>query len=1152
MCCFEELKCNTDIEEYQKQKMSLEDESEMIQFVGRRTERESIKTILLGGQHKLIQLHGQTMVGKSRLARQVLLELRHELGELKVLHVPCSDICSWEHFLQRFVQICFKDKPQIMEEHFIFKEFKDASYNLVSNILFTNCEKLNFPCILSGKKFEGFVLRLLNECQNIKIMVTSQTRYDFDCCSKDILVSPLDDSDVRLLLQDLLRGFDVQPFIKTVSERCYGLPPYVLDAACCIKANADMEISAKDLDWYLHDERRSKRIHGATQSGTSVQSLDLIAGLNDYLKKKVIDLSIFRGSFGMDSVTAVLGTDTDNKESQVKHDLISLKQNSIISTISSNSTLRMCLVPNIESYVRNVLVHRVTYDDVARLKFVTFFGEVLSRANNELFITSQQTVYGYLRDDWLNLEQVLKEAIHCTDKTFDAFFKVAVGAKNLLVKCFPEEALLFYQTMVNVSELYGSTNNIAVLRAGLGRAITHTKGDDLEKAMTLLNGALEVLKDCGVSDTLIDLMRDMGFNYYKRGYYQEALNCCTNALELANEMELNIGLTNQIIAVRSLLAIQQIFLGNCKKAKELLFETLDLAYQYAPFHLSIAIMINSLGILFERSGDDEYAMKYYRASLIERRKYEDMAPADLVITLNNVGMQYSKRGLHRQGLTYLEEAYSIRQRLGYFDFNTALTLWHMGRVNMLLCDLPRALNLLNEALQIYNKCTKHHSVHIHVRLVLGHCYVLLKNIKDARSCLKEVIELRDTSINQAPKERHLSLTLGHLVMLVQFDKKLLIGVLKEFDRELDRFLNSSSGDGQEDFKTLSTGCKKSLCDLQNNIAPDFRFLHSIHKVCFVCKDLEAVGYNAELFWTDATSDAKNEASFKEKLISSAVVRNASSSDKDNEQSKSQMNHNDILGRYDSSELGLLDQKTATNHGMYIHHLNSDDNLFEEPKVREIDKRPTSDNETEADPKCKPDLKNFQLRLKQYQCELAKLSTPKPSHHKLSLVGGLATYESQPAEKMSDRHDNCALEDLMEENSENKTKYKFHKNQNEAKSESEPNLQLNIEGWQNEQIKTFKKCDSNKQNNRQYKFGEVKKTENVDETCEQSLSNQFQINSAHSREQLQPRYVFQSTSGPMVGAVENDDRSCSSTPCCQEENCRCSLSNSPSDDPEKRS
>ncbi|XP_050414015.1 uncharacterized protein LOC126828338 isoform X2 [Patella vulgata] len=1116
--------------------MSLEDESEMIQFVGRRTERESIKTILLSGQHKLIQLHGQTMVGKSRLARQVLLELKHEQEELKVLQVPCSDICSWEHFLQRFVQTCFKDKPQIMEEHFIFKEFKDASYNLVSNLLFTNCEKLNFPCILSGKKFEGFVLKLLNECQNINIMVTSQIRYDFDCCSKDIMVSPLDESDVRLLLQDLLRGFDIQPFIKTVTERCYGLPPYVLDAACCIKANADMAISAKYLDWYLHDERRSKRIHGDNQSGTSVQSLDLIEGLSDYLKKKVIDLSIFRGSFGMDSVTAVLGTDTDNKEPQVKHDLISLKQNSIISTISSNGTLRMCLVPNIESYVRNVLVHRVTYDDVARLKFVTFFGDVLSRANNEMFITSQQTVYGYLRDDWLNLEQVLKEAIHCTDKTFEAFLKVAVGASNLLVKCFPEEALLFYQTMVNVSEIYGSSNNIAVLRAGLGRAITYTKGDDLEKAMALLNDALDVLKDCGASRILIDLKRDMGFNYYKRGYYQEALNCCTNALELANEMELNIGLTNQIIAVRSLIAIQQIFLGNFKKAEELLFETLDLAYKYTPSHLSIAIMINSLGILYERSGNDEYAMKYYRASLIERRKYEDMVPADLVITLNNVGMQYSKRSLHRQGLTYLEEAYSIRQRLGYLDFNTALTLWHMGRVNMLLCDLPRALNLLNEALQIYNKCTKYHSVHIHVRLVLGHCYVLLKNIKDARSCLKEVIEFRDISINQSPKDPHLSLTLGHLVMLVQFDKKLLMEVLKEFDRELDRYLNECSADVREDYQTLSTGCKKSLCDLQKNIAPDFTFLHSVHKVCFVCKDLEAVGYNAELFWKDATSEAKNEASFKEKLISSTVLRNASSSDKDKGQSKSQMNHNDILGRYDSRELGLLEPKTAT---MCIHRLNSDDHLFEEPKVREIDKHPTLRYETKADPKIQPDLKKFELKLMQYQCDLTKLSTPKPPHE-LRLVGEQITCGSQPAEKLSGRHDNCALEDLMEENSDNKTKYKFHRNQH------------NIERWQNEQLKTFKKCDSNIQNNRLDKFGEVKGTENVDNLCEKSLSNQFLITSEHSREQLQPHCVFKSTLGRMEGAVENDDRSGSSIPCCQEENCKCSLSSRLPEDPEKRS
>ena len=42
--------------------------------------------------------------------------------------------------------------------------------------------------------------------------------------------------------------------------------------------------------------------------------------------------------------------------------------------------------------------------------------------------------------------------------------------------------------------------------------------------------------------------------------------------------------------------------------------------------------------------DQDRALQYYRQSLVERRRYADVAPGDLVAPLNNVAMQYSRRG----------------------------------------------------------------------------------------------------------------------------------------------------------------------------------------------------------------------------------------------------------------------------------------------------------------------------------------------------------------------------------------------------------------------------------------------------------------------------------------------------------------------------
>ena len=42
--------------------------------------------------------------------------------------------------------------------------------------------------------------------------------------------------------------------------------------------------------------------------------------------------------------------------------------------------------------------------------------------------------------------------------------------------------------------------------------------------------------------------------------------------------------------------------------------------------------------------DQDRALQYYRQSLVERRRYADVAPGDLVAPLNNIAMQYSQRG----------------------------------------------------------------------------------------------------------------------------------------------------------------------------------------------------------------------------------------------------------------------------------------------------------------------------------------------------------------------------------------------------------------------------------------------------------------------------------------------------------------------------
>ena len=60
----------------------------------------------------------------------------------------------------------------------------------------------------------------------------------------------------------------------------------------------------------------------------------------------------------------------------------------------------------------------------ARLRVVTLLGRVLTRAECDLYVSGQDTVYGHLHGDWPQLQHVLRQAIHCTGDTYQAYMQV--------------------------------------------------------------------------------------------------------------------------------------------------------------------------------------------------------------------------------------------------------------------------------------------------------------------------------------------------------------------------------------------------------------------------------------------------------------------------------------------------------------------------------------------------------------------------------------------------------------------------------------------------------------------------------------------------------------------------------------------------------
>ncbi|ESO86384.1 hypothetical protein LOTGIDRAFT_235440 [Lottia gigantea] len=883
-----------------------EEPLELAPFIGRQRERETIKHAL-NYRGRLIQIQGPMMVGKRRLAQQAIQELiAEDQNKPRITrHIPCKNLISWTEFLEMFSQRCDLEIKEYVKHCGVFSKFREKFNNESLILLFSNCEIFLSKNFSEQNVFEQSILYLLECCPSIQIVLTTQTSYNMDNRSQDLEIKRLDDVESFTLFQRSIRNIDALTYQDAVIERCYGLPPLILDAASLVKKNDSIfPITPEDLKQLLDDDVRWKRIHRQTVSGIS----DFFPGLTEYLQQRIADLSIFRASFSLESLKDILPPGRFNEN--ILYDINELYKSSVVALVKEHEQVRLKVDPFVDAMLKTVLRDHVKCNDVTRLKYVSFFGKVLTRANSELFISSQETVYGYLQPDWLNLEQVLKQAIHCTGDTFQVFMQVAIDADDLLIRCFPSEALNFYKVIECSATKFGSSLECATLRAKLGRALTEIKetSDNLDKASLLFEKAEDVLVDSGPSCTLVAFYRDMSFNKFKRSLYQESFEYCHKALNTASEMDIDNSVTNHIISIRARLAIILNVLRDFKEAEILLFETLELAHIHTPYHPAIYKMLNSLGNNYEYSGqDNELALKYYRASLFERRKFEAMVPGDLVVALNNVGRQYAKQGKYDQGLQYLNEAYKICRKVEKENFNVGFTMFNMGSFHFAMGRIGQAVELLQQAIQNYKLCAIIGGENIIVRLTLSHCFIVKDDSKKARKCLQECLDYKQYFVERThpPIDNYL-LVLGHLIVFYRDDRKHLLDYLIEFIEEasrlLDLKLSTSDKDNIEDIHKLT-------CNYLDNVDTSRihdiqeRFRHKLLNMCIFCNQLQNCGYTCDELWIRASRIAATEVGFKNRLLNSPALNAATNrlKNKGQKQLTSDL-HNVAPGMKDSKQL----------------------------------------------------------------------------------------------------------------------------------------------------------------------------------------------------------------------------------------------------------
>ena len=138
--------------------------------------------------------------------------------------------------------------------------------------------------------------------------------------------------------------------------------------------------------------------------------------------------------------------------------------------------------------------------------------------------------------------------------------------------------------------------------------------------------------------------------------------------------------------------------------EEHLLRKFEQRYEEQTNHPDIALSLNNLGVAFTKLGKLHEGLEYQKRSLkMYQELYSDQPHPDLVASLDNVSRAYQALGEDLTALDYLDKALSMRQNLeGYGpSVEVAMSLNNAGMAHQALGQLPKARDYFTQALAMY-------------------------------------------------------------------------------------------------------------------------------------------------------------------------------------------------------------------------------------------------------------------------------------------------------------------------------------------------------------------------------------------------------------------------------------------------------------------
>ncbi|XP_033741010.1 uncharacterized protein LOC117327892 [Pecten maximus] len=589
--------------------------------------------------NRLFQIHGIRSVGKSKFVEE-FLKFKEDSKEayVKVLLIKVRNVSGLRGIglaLFTALDLTAPQDDSIWAETICSAVTRKEHTDII--VVFDDAEN-----ILEGQdaeEFKSFCKCLIDNCRNIKIIITTSTEVIFEDIGDEcleLLIPPLSPTDSEALLRRYAPSVDFGQHLATIVKLCEGLPLVITMVASELSGTESDASSLTVAEMSL--ALQSCRLEALSQfMYAREERLDAIYGtflkrLPESMQTKLATIGYMPGTFTLSHVREMVDDPTDEESMDTTITPLMrrhfLKQDDITQRYDIQGILRNCI---------DDLFETVKESPEVKQRFCFLFARIMTKIGSMLTTSEYADALCQYNQEQQNFRKLLTnvELVYSNEDMYCLFMEVAVRASNVIQQFMGADGFEFYQALTVLSSRLNKKLDEACIHLCYGGALTNVKGN-MREGEAKYRLAIQYLENLADDPTISPsgcyhgLNQDrryhlacsyqrMGWNLFIQGRTKESIVYLEKAFDLENELKMY--------------------------TDELILATLM-----------------SLGITHNLSENMSVALRYHKEAL-RRRKHLYKTPKDpegeknpaIGSCYNNMGLTYRKMDCKEETLYLLSK-----------------------------------------------------------------------------------------------------------------------------------------------------------------------------------------------------------------------------------------------------------------------------------------------------------------------------------------------------------------------------------------------------------------------------------------------------------------------------------------------------------------